>query len=164
MADLTQEQLLEQAGLTDASKEEQRAYLASLGAYDERAKEFDVNYFDKDDYIGSPFTILEVVIRKGRSKKGEDDWAIKARDPKSKEEGIMTFDKNPQRDDLMSNFVETIKKFGAIPGQTLQELPQSDALKANALTIVPIGKWRDLDDLEADRLAKKQAKKKARGK
>lgn len=148
------------AELANASPTEIEAYLASLEQYDERAKQFDINYFEKQDYIGVPFDITAVVKRIGGNvKRGIDDWIVTIRDRDTKEEGALTFDTNPSRDMLMETFQRVIQRYKVVPLHTLQELPQSDTTRSNPITIVPMARWVDLDQLEADRLAKRRARK-----
>jgi hypothetical protein len=144
---------------------EREAYLASLERHDEREAQFQVNYGDKDDYVGVPFDIVRIELRPGGNPQGEDDWAVTVIDkalPEGEQEVVFTFDKNRARDGMMANFQDLIKRFHRVPSHTLQDLPAKPG-QSNPYTIVPMTRYRDLSDIEADRLQRARDKKKRRG-
>lgn len=150
--------------LIGATEEEIKAYKTSVAAYEERAKSFDINYFDKDDYIGLPFDIVAIEKRVGGGMQGQDDWLVTVYDRAINEQGAFTFDCNRSRDTLFEGFISTIRRMSAVPFQTLQELPQKDEKKSNPITIVPLEKWQDVADIEQERLERKRERRnKTRG-
>lgn len=147
--------------LLTADRATQEAYIASVVGYDERQASFEVNYLEKDDYIGRPFDILKVDTRVGASMKGEDDWCLTVRDCEDATEGAFTFDKNRFRDVSMQNLADVVKRFGSAPYHTLQELP-AQAGMSNPFAVVPMARWKTLEDIEAERAQKKRERRRGK--